>query len=97
MSRKKIDELFKKRNELNDIDFTDLGFPSETKIYMNENLNPYYRKLWWSCRKLKKEKVVKYVWISNGSIKVRKDDTSQVIKIDHVSVLSEYFPNATIV
>ena len=30
-------------------------------------------------------------------IKVRKDDTSQVIKIDHVSVLSEYFPNATIV
>ena len=40
------------------------------KIYMNESLCPYYKKLWTNCRKLWDPKRILSFWVSNGSIRV---------------------------
>ena len=92
-NRKYAEKLVNVRKETENIDLERLGFPSETKIYINENLCPYFRKIWTKCRKLKAEGEIKYVWTTNGLVKIRKDDTSAMYKIEHENDLTELFPN----
>lgn len=49
----------------------------ERRVYINENLTPYYSKLFWETKKLAKERNYQYVWLLNGSIRVKKSDTSR--------------------
>ena len=37
---------------LKDLNPTNLSFPEDTKIYVNDSLCPYYRGLWNECKKL---------------------------------------------
>ena len=62
-----------------------------TKIYLNESLTPEIQKLLAETRKktkeLKSTKSIeyKYVWTNHGHIRVRKNETSQMIKINCMS------------
>lgn len=49
---------------------------SDTPIYFNENLTPINKQLFWQARKLAKEKNLKYCWIKDGKILVKKNDES---------------------
>ena len=48
-----------------------LNLPASVKIYINESLCPYYKKLWTKCKKLWDAKRILSFWVSNGSIRVK--------------------------
>lgn len=61
---------------------TDLRIPGEpSKIYIAEHLSPEQKLLHAATRKKGKELMFKYVWVKNGQIYARKDDTTSAILI----------------
>ncbi|KAL1448412.1 hypothetical protein WDU94_012393 [Cyamophila willieti] len=47
-------------------------------IYFNEYLTPYYKKLYYEARKLKKEKKYAFLWIKSGKILLKKNENSRI-------------------
>ena len=68
-----------------------LNLPAGVKIYINESLCPYYKKLWTKCRKLWDSKRILSFWVSNGSIRVKLINESVSI-ITHDCDLEKLFP-----
>lgn len=54
---------------------------SDDKIFINENLTPRNRELFWQSRMAAKKHSYKYVWVKNGQIFMKKDDTTSKIQI----------------
>ena len=82
--------MSKKKNS-SDIDNNVVGFLEKTRAYVNDNFSPYYRGLWGKCQSLKNDNVIKWLWSAKGEIRVRRDDTSPVLKIFHDNDLSVNF------
>lgn len=55
---------------------------SKMQIFINEYLNKRMKNLLWQTKTIKIEKKYKFLWIKNGSIFLRKNENSKVIKID---------------
>ena len=68
-----------------------LNLPASVKIYINESLCPYYKKLWTKCKKLWDAKQILSFWVSNGSIRVQLVDENVSI-ITHDCDLEKLFP-----
>lgn len=54
------------------------------KVYVSENLSPFYKSLLWSAQQKAKQVNFKYVWFRNGKLLVKKgdgDSEKQVIEI----------------
>ena len=60
-----------------DFDSTSTG----NKVYVNENLTPYRKQLFYLARNKKKDSNYKYVWVKNGNVFMRKLDGHDAIKI----------------
>ena len=58
ISRKTADSALYKRGDLKKIDKTSLGFPADTKLYINENLYPPLKFLHYKVRQLFKRKCI---------------------------------------
>ncbi len=69
----------KKRYELNT---KDLGYMENNRIYLNHDLTKRNVKLFTMARAFKKDHDYKYLWMSDGTIFLRKDDRSKVIVVD---------------
>ncbi|KAK4885765.1 hypothetical protein RN001_002036 [Aquatica leii] len=54
-------------------------------IYINQSLSPDTRKLYAKCREFKKSNNIKYLWIKNGNIMMRKTYNSQKYIINSVA------------
>ena len=61
------------------------------RVYINESLCPYYKKIWTKCRKLLDAKQILSFWVSNGSIKVKLINEN-VSVITHDCDLEKLFP-----
>ena len=70
------------KKKLIQFDKTKWGFPSETRIFLNESLCPAYRDLFYKCNELRKQEKIKSVWTYNGMVKIRLNDDS-VHKVEH--------------
>ena len=68
-----------------------LNWPAGVKIYINEIICPYYKKLWTKCRKLWDAKRVFSFWVSNGSVRVKLVNENVSI-ITHDYDLEKLFP-----
>ena len=68
-----------------------LNLPISVKIYINESLCPYYKKIWTKWKKLWDAKRILTFWISNGSIKVKLVNENVSI-ITHDCDLEKLFP-----
>ena len=68
-----------------------LNLPAGVKIYINESLCPYYKKLWTKCKKLWDAKRILSFWVSNGSIRVKLINENVSI-ITHDCDLEKLFP-----
>ena len=91
VNRRKAESLLKNKNK--NVDVEKIGIPIGTKIFFNDNLCPYYRNLWFKCRKLKQSGLIKYVWSKNGIVRIRRDEVSPVIRISHLDDISDEFPD----
>ncbi|XP_069360038.1 uncharacterized protein [Maniola hyperantus] len=68
----------------------DLGINGDKSlIYVAEHLTPECKGVYAAARKFKKEKQYKYVWVKNGKVFLRKNDSSAAIYVKNVDVLSK--------
>ncbi|XP_054257563.1 uncharacterized protein LOC128982639 [Macrosteles quadrilineatus] len=74
--------LLQKRRVKRNFNTNDLGLSQPAvPIYINENLCPGRRKVYTAARQAKKDKNYTYLWIRNGKILMRKDQSSSVCVI----------------
>jgi hypothetical protein len=59
----------------------DLGCNENRTIYINESLSAYNRRLYSAAKELKKQGKLKYLWVRNGTIFVRKEDGGRKITL----------------
>lgn len=52
-------------------------------IFINEHLAPGMKKLLFLCKSYKKDNNMKFCWVRDGKIFLRKEETSRVIRIRH--------------
>ncbi|CAG9112111.1 unnamed protein product [Plutella xylostella] len=60
----------------------------KSPVYVSEHLSPYNRSLHAEARKIKRDKGYKYLWIRNGRVLIRKDDSSPSTWIKDSDTLS---------
>ena len=58
VNRKHCNAILSKKFETSKIDKSKLGFESNVKLHVSENLTPYNQTLAWKCRELKKAGVI---------------------------------------
>ena len=85
------DALLKERFKLANVKThqLDINVNEQNKIFINENLTPDRRKLFYLTRQKKDEKDYKFAWIRNGLIFLRKTENSEVIKVTCMDDLDE--------
>ena len=71
----------------------EFGFPSETKIYINDNLSPYFKGIHYKCRLLKRCRLISNVVVNDGKIKIKPMANSAYTHIEHESMIYELFLN----
>lgn len=52
-----------------------------SRIFINESLTAYNRKLFWETRTKAKELGYRYTWTSNGRIFCKKDEMAKKIQV----------------
>lgn len=93
-SRMRRDEVlsgvtrYNKANKGNKLNTLSLGLSDiRTPIYVSEHLSPHYKALHAAARLRAKERGYKFIWIRNGNIYVRKEESSRYILIKSDSSL----------
>jgi hypothetical protein len=53
-----------------------------SRVYLNENMSPYFKELFWKTKNFAKEKNIKFVWFRQGKIHMRthENDSFRIIK-----------------
>lgn len=62
---------------------------SNTAIYFNDHLTPYFANLMGEAKQIKHQKGYKYIWLNGNKIMLRKDNQSQAIKVERPSDLDK--------
>lgn len=62
------------------------------KIYINESLCPYYRRLFGKGNALMKDKKIKQIFTRNGTVKIRTLNDI-ILDVEHSDFFNEHFPN----
>jgi hypothetical protein len=79
-SRKKRDEFVSARRQTAAITSKQLvGGNINSRIYVNENLCPFYRELLWKTKTLAKAAGFKFIWFSRGKIIVKENEIAKKI------------------
>lgn len=60
INRKFAESAIKIKKQLQNFDGRKFGF--NEKIFLNENLSPYFKEIYFKCRQLKKVGKIKYLW-----------------------------------
>ena len=92
INRKNCEAAMKNRKALKDTDKTSLNFPEDTRIFVNDSLCPYYRGLYGKCKSLYLSKRIFAFWSSNGVIKLKVEEKSNLKSITHDYDLHRLFP-----
>jgi len=80
--RIEMEELLKKAKVKNGFSSSNLGFDSESKVYVGVSLARGTRELWYLTRVAQREKQYRFAWISTaGKIFVRKQEGSRAVLI----------------
>ena len=93
VNRKHCNAILSKKFETSKIDKSKLGFESNVKLYVSENLIPYNQHLAWKCRELKRAGVIHSSWSSKGIVKLRRTANECPIPIDHEDRIAALYPD----
>ena len=92
LGKKTSGEILRKRKKLKDIDVSLLNFPTGTKVYANDNLCPYFRKLLGIATHLRNDNFIYSCWTFKGLVFIKKSEDSDPLQISHISTLKNHFP-----
>ena len=81
------------RKDLTKLSMKDLQLTGHGKLYINQSLYPYYRVLWSKSKSLYRMGKIFSYYVSNGTVKVKIQETSQPLSIMHTSDLEKLFPD----
>ena len=94
-NRKICKKAFNNKKELKNIEMSSLNFADGSKLFINENLNPYFSRVGWQCRKLKNGKRINSYFFKNESFVINFGSSGCDInkKITRKSQLFDLFPD----
>ena len=92
LSRKRTLEIKENKNKLSEIDYTQYNLPEHTKLYINDNLSPFFKTIAYYCCVLKRGLISKFK-IEDTAIKIPNSSGRGWTKIIHYQVLFDMFPN----
>ena len=89
LNRSDAQDVLKEKHKLRSINLYDdnTDTNNKRKIFINQSLCPYYRKLYGMVKDLNNEGLIYSFWIKNGTIKIRESSQSKPISITHESDL----------
>ena len=96
VNRKDCLQILRVKKELKSLDPTELDFPENTKIFINESLCPYYRGIWSICKKLRAIQKIHQFYTISGLIRVKLEETGPSKIITHMVDLKDLFPDIDI-
>ena len=86
-NRKRSDDIKGNRIYLDEVNlYQELGFPENSKLFINDNLNPYFKQIYYMCRVLKRKRLIREIEVFNGKIKILTVN-QRWIKVEHHTVL----------
>lgn len=87
---------YNKENSANKLNSSDLGIAGEKQpIYVSEHLSPSNRALHAQARSFKKDNHFKFLWIRNGRILMKKDESSATLWVKSEEFLKSLKPDTT--
>ena len=89
LNRKDAQNVLKEKHKLRSINLYDdnTDTNNKRKIFINQSLCPYYRKLYGMVKDLNNEGLIDSFWITNGTIKISLSSQSKPISITRESDL----------
>ena len=88
--RKDCFAVLMNKKKFKNMDLSDIGLNT---VYINESLCSYYKKIWYSCKKLYKNDYIHAFWTTNGTVKIRIHENDRVHAISHEDDLCVLFPD----
>ena len=70
-SRKDCEHTMHVKKDLKDLDATDVDLPAGTKLYINDSLCPYYRRLWNGAKKLWNKRKIFFYFTVSDTVRIR--------------------------
>jgi hypothetical protein len=62
----------------------------DDRIYIRDELTPFFHKLSYECRKLKKEFGFQFCWFKNGKVMLRKAEKSKIYSFSSFLDLDDF-------
>ena len=94
--RKDCQHLLKIKKDLSKLTFEEINLARDTKIFVHQSLCACYRVLWSKSKALHKMGLIFGYFVSNGTIKIRKQENGPTVSISHVSDFEKYFPGVNL-
>ena len=69
------------------------AFEIPGKVYIYENLCPFYKSLRFKCKKIWEKEMIDSFWVSGGKIYIKLNPTDDRVSISHNIDLQKLFPN----
>ena len=91
--RKVSKQVLNVRKDLTKLSMEDLQLTGQGKLYINQSLCPYYRVLWSKSKSLHRMGKIFSYYVSNGTVKIKIQETSQPLSIMHTSDLEKLSSN----
>ena len=91
--RKVSKQVLNVRKYLTKLSMEDLHLNGQGKLYVNQSLCLYYRVLWSTSKSLYRMGKIFSYYVSNGTVKIKIQETSQPLSIMHTSDLEKLFPD----
>ena len=91
--RKISKQVLNVRKDLTKLSMEDLQLTGQGKLCINQSLYPYYRVLWSKSKSLHRMGKIFSYYVSNGTVTIKTQETSQPLSIMHTSDLEKLFPD----
>ena len=93
VNRKHCKTAIKNRKMLKTSDKTEIGLPENTKIFINENISPYFNHLAYRCRVLQRAKKISSHYFLNGKLYIVRTPGERSINISHIDNILNLYPD----
>ena len=93
VKRKYRYEALEKKADLKNVNNRDLGFESNTKLFLSENLTPLNQQLAWMCRELKQVCKIHSCWSSKGVVTLRRTMDDESMSVINKTQIRNIYPD----
>ena len=90
--RKDCDQVKRAKKNLKGLNPNDLDFSEGTRLFINDNLCPYYTRRWNKCKKLWINKKIFSLLTVNGRVPLKLEQDCSYNSFTHLNELKSFLP-----